>query len=331
MDDDAGADVAAGAGNAPKRHMLTHAPAGCMLAGPMYMTWQKPRLGKPEYQAWFCQQLGLEPPCLTAHLGQPCQCGLYTIDADHLHTCKIHSGNWYAAHEHLLSAVEEIVRISGYRVKRRYVDSSKGGKTRGDLQLNLQIGNQRQTVVDVAMVHDFHGAVDNPGSHGQPRHPHNPDRVLIDAAKRKVSHYRRDYQRLDTAFVPLIASTSGRLHAEFVRLLYFFAHQRALAFFAKIGQQNPSRIFVNVAVPSAISTAHVSASLAPRLVHSVLAAAFLLAVVRCRCKADGWMSSTSIRTSSGDRACPPPPTSPPSPLYHPSFDPPSSSMARLSG
>ena len=239
-DDDAGADAAAGAGNAPKRHMLTHAPAGCTLAGPMYMTWRKPRLGKTEYQAWFCQQLGLEPPCLTPHLGQPCPCGLYTIDADHLHTCKIHSGNWYAAHEHLLSAVEEIVRISGYRVKRRYVDSSKGGKTRGDLQFNLQIGNQRQTVVDVAMVHDFHGAVDNPGNHGQPRHPHNPDRVLIDAAKRKVSHYRRDYQRLDTAFLPLIASTSGRLHAEFVRLLYFLAHQRALAFFAKIGQQNPS-------------------------------------------------------------------------------------------
>ena len=64
--DDAGADATAGDGNAPKRHMLTHAPAGCMLAGPMYMTCQKPRLGKPEYQAWFCQQLGLEPPCLTA-------------------------------------------------------------------------------------------------------------------------------------------------------------------------------------------------------------------------------------------------------------------------
>ena len=57
-----GANAAAGAGgagNAPKRRMLTHAPAACMIAGPMYLTWTQPRLGKAEYQAWFCQQLVL--------------------------------------------------------------------------------------------------------------------------------------------------------------------------------------------------------------------------------------------------------------------------------
>ena len=76
-DDEAGADAAAGAGagrgvdadanpgagaggagNAPKRHMLTHSPAG-MLTGPMYLTWKQPRLGRVEYQGvvlsatWF--------------------------------------------------------------------------------------------------------------------------------------------------------------------------------------------------------------------------------------------------------------------------------------
>jgi len=55
---------AGGARNAPKRHMLTHSPAGCTLTGPMYLTWKQLRLGQVEYQAWFCQQLGLEPPCL---------------------------------------------------------------------------------------------------------------------------------------------------------------------------------------------------------------------------------------------------------------------------
>jgi len=30
------------------------------------------------------------------------------------------------------------------------------------------------------------------------------------------------------------------LHGEFVRFLYFLAHKRAMAFFAAIGQQNPS-------------------------------------------------------------------------------------------
>ena len=35
-----------GVGNAPKRHMLTHSPAGCTLAGPMYLTWNQLRLGR---------------------------------------------------------------------------------------------------------------------------------------------------------------------------------------------------------------------------------------------------------------------------------------------
>ena len=56
----------------------------------------------------FCQQLGLvEPPCLAPYAGQQCSCGRYAIDADHLHTCKQHSGNWYAAHERMLTEVEQ--------------------------------------------------------------------------------------------------------------------------------------------------------------------------------------------------------------------------------
>ena len=71
------------------------------------------------------------------------------------------------------------------------------------------------------------------------RFAHNPDRVLIDAAKHKVSKYLLDYLQQDKVFLPLVASTSGRLHAEFIRLLYFLAHRRALAFFAALGQENP--------------------------------------------------------------------------------------------
>jgi len=41
-----------------------------------------------EYQAWFCQQIGLEPQCLAPYTGQPCSCGRFTIDADHLHTAQ---------------------------------------------------------------------------------------------------------------------------------------------------------------------------------------------------------------------------------------------------
>ena len=73
---------------------------GCTLAGPMYVTWNQLQLGQAEYQTWFCQQLGLESPCPARYAGQHCTRGRYTIDADHLHTCRQHIGNWYAAHEH---------------------------------------------------------------------------------------------------------------------------------------------------------------------------------------------------------------------------------------
>jgi hypothetical protein len=76
VDANSGAD-AGGAGNVPKRHTLTHSPAACMLAGPMYLTWKQHRLGRVEYQAWFCQQCGLEPPCLAPYAGQHCSCGRF--------------------------------------------------------------------------------------------------------------------------------------------------------------------------------------------------------------------------------------------------------------
>ena len=134
--------------------MLTHSPAGCTLAGPMYLTWKQLRLGRVEYQAWFCQQLGLEPPCLAPYAGQHCSCGRYTIDADHLHTCKQHSGNWYAAHERILTVVEEIVRAAGFRTKRRYVATSRGSR-RGDLEIrDANVADKAHLIIDVAMVHD---------------------------------------------------------------------------------------------------------------------------------------------------------------------------------
>ena len=50
--------------------------------------------------------------------------------------------------------------------------------------------------------------------------------------------YCQDYlQNQNKAFLPLIISTSGRLHGEFVRLLYLLAHGRALTFFTSLGYE----------------------------------------------------------------------------------------------
>ena len=108
-------------------------------------------------------------------------------------TCKQHSGNWYAAHEHILTVVEEIVRAAGFRTKRRYVATSRG-RRRGDLEIrDANVADKAHLIIDVAMVHAFHGACDDIGRHGALRHAQNPDRALIDAVKRKAKDYRLDY------------------------------------------------------------------------------------------------------------------------------------------
>ena len=100
----------------------------------------------------------------------------------------------------------------------------------------MNVAGMTDLIVDVALVHDFHGNVADPSRHGQPRHS-NPDKVLVDmaVAKSQGNRYRPDYLRHhNKAFLPLVMSTSGRLHGEFVRLLYLLAHKRALRFFATL-------------------------------------------------------------------------------------------------
>ena len=74
----------------------------------------------------------------------------FTIDADHLHTCTQHSGNWYAAHERLLTVVQEILRAAGLRTKRHYVASSRGRRC-GDLEVrDANVADKAHLILDVA-------------------------------------------------------------------------------------------------------------------------------------------------------------------------------------
>jgi hypothetical protein len=66
------------------------------------------------------------------------------------------------------------------------------------------------------------------------------DRSLNEAAADKIRKYRADYNNRPSNaifFMPAIASTSGRLHSEFVRLLFLQAHQETDSFFAASGVQ----------------------------------------------------------------------------------------------
>jgi hypothetical protein len=57
---------------------------------------------------------------------------------------------------------------------------------------------------------------------GHLKYPNNLDQSLNDAVSDKIRKYRSDYNNRPpsvVSFIPSIASTSVRLHSEFVRLL----------------------------------------------------------------------------------------------------------------
>jgi hypothetical protein len=229
------------------QHSLTYSTTAWL--SPHYMKWMHKqytagsRLTLTGWQSWFCQHLGIAPPALAPYAAQLCSCQRQPLDADHLHTCTKHSGNWHIGHEHLLSAVDVIAQLSGYRTARgRHVSHSRGQR-RGDLEIkNLNVAGTANLIIDTSMVHDFHGSTADVNQHGDLRH-HDPNRVLNDAAVKKIvgNGYRQDYLlNHDKAFLPLIMSTSGRLHGEFVRLLYLLAHRRALTFFMSLGHEPSS-------------------------------------------------------------------------------------------
>jgi hypothetical protein len=69
---------------------------------------------------------------------------------------------------------------------------------------------------------------------------HDLDRPINEAAADKIRQYHADYNNRPSnaiSFMPVIASTSGRLHSDFVRLLFLQAHRETDRFFATSGVQ----------------------------------------------------------------------------------------------
>ena len=72
---------------------------------------------------------------------------------------------------------------------------------------------------------------------GKLRSPADINKPLRDAAREKVAKYQSDYandQRI--TFMPAAFTTSGRIDAEFLRLLFYHAHRESEEFFRLTGQ-----------------------------------------------------------------------------------------------
>ena len=95
-------------------------------------------------------------------------------------------------------------------------------------------------VLDLHIAHDRVGSSTDPTLNGHLRYPNNLDQSLNDAAADKIRKYRADYNNnppSTVSFMTAIVSTSGRLHSEFVRLLFLQVHRETDRFFAASGVQ----------------------------------------------------------------------------------------------
>jgi hypothetical protein len=97
-------------------------------------------------------------------------------------------------------------------------------------------------VLDLPVTHDRVGSSTDPTLNGHLRYPNNLDQLLNDTAADKIRKYRGDYNDnppSPVSFISDIVSTSGRLHSEFVRLLFLQDHRETDRFFAASGVQLP--------------------------------------------------------------------------------------------
>ena len=62
--------------------------------------------------------------------------------------------------------------------------------------------------------------------------------MLEDGAREKIREYRADYaNNRGIPFMPMVVSTSGRVHSELARLLFLQAHRETTKYFEAHGRQ----------------------------------------------------------------------------------------------
>jgi hypothetical protein len=117
------------------------------------------------------------------------------------------------------------------------------GQRCGDIELAGYLTNTAgpvPLVLDLRIAHERFQSSSDPRINGRLHYPNDLDGPLNGAAVDKIRQYRSDYNNRPSnaiSFMPAIASTSGRIHSEFVRLLFFQAHRETDRVFAASGVQ----------------------------------------------------------------------------------------------
>ena len=203
-------------------------------------------------------------------------CRKFQIDplGDHLCTCTAHSGA-KKAHDWAVDQLADLCRTT-HKAKTRQVSRSRGHQC-GDIELTGYLANAAvlvPLVLDLRIAHDRFGSSADPNLNGHLHYPNDMERSLNEVASDKIRKYRVDYNNNPSnsiSFMSAIASTSGRLHSEFVRLLFLQSHRQTDRFVAvsgvQLAQQNRGQFHYRRVASSSILNQNAAASMPRRQLY----------------------------------------------------------------
>jgi hypothetical protein len=120
--------------------------------------------------------------------------------------------------------------LTTHTTNTQHVTKSRGRHC-GDIELAAYLANAAGPVPlvrDLRIAQDRFGSSSVPSLNGHLHYPNDTHKSLNEAAADKIRKYRAAYNNNPpsaVSFMPAIASTSGRLHSEFIRLLFLQAHR----------------------------------------------------------------------------------------------------------
>ena len=94
--------------------------------------------------------------------------------------------------------------------------------------------------LDLRIPHEHWGSSSNPSLNGHLHYPTDVDRTMKESTTDKGMEYLTDYNNRPShviVFIPTITSTSGRLHSEFVLLLFLQTDRETERFLGTSGVQ----------------------------------------------------------------------------------------------
>ncbi len=89
-------------------------------------------------------------------------------------------------------------------------------------------------MLDLRITHDRFGSSSDPSLNDHLHYPNDIEKSLNETTSHKIRKYRPDYNHnppITVVFIPVIVNTSGRLHSEFIRILFLQTHRETDRFF----------------------------------------------------------------------------------------------------